>query len=288
MPFSCSRCDRPNIGGSVRAAGACSSCPDGAALCDKCFDGHVGGLAKFQGHAFARSTAVAPGVALLERLHLAPAPRACMRHDGQPFTGLACAECDAGAPITNLCQECIKVHARVHPRHLLAHVSPDVPALRALLVETAHQRVDGCYANAAPSNAAAATRGPSCASAAGSESTTASSEELLSDEASPPPPLLACAQHKVIAAGCELDALDGYEDDALAQLSDNRAAAFAAVQAHYEALVASVRAAAAAKRMALEAALATAEEAFEAALTMTVELTEVRASAAPAPLWGSP
>lgn len=285
MPFSCSRCDRPNLGGSPRAAGACSSCSDGAALCDKCFDGHVGGLAKFQGHAFARSTTVAPGVALLERLHLVPAPRACLRHDGLLFTGLACAECDAGAPITNLCQECIKVHARAHPRHLLAHVSPDVPALRMRLVETAHQRVDGCYANAAPLNAAAASRG--CSSAASSEHTTASSAELLPDEASPPPPLLACAQHKVIAAGCELDALDGYEDDALAQLSENRAAAFAAVQAHYEALVASVRAAAAAKRMALEAALATAEEAFEAALTMTVELTEVRTAISPALLWGA-
>ena len=89
-------------------------------------------------------------------------------------------------------------------------------------------------------------------------------------------PLVACARHKATSVADELAALDEVEERALAQAASNRDAAYAAVQARFDALESQIHEAIASKRAALRAELQAADAALDAAIAATQTLQQVR------------
>ncbi len=246
--FTCSRCDHPNSNGNTKPSGSCTTCPDGAALCDKCSSRHVKD-AIFADHAFSIHEYERPGEVLLLRANLVPVPKSCMRHGGQPFSTVICAECafDSG-----LCVDCIREHSEAFPLHTLTSRLLKAPVIRKGFTETVHTALSGCCNRAVNRSSAKST--------------------------SLPPPLVACARHKAISAKKELDALTSYVDSTMRQLEANRDAIFARTTTGYLTRVAALKVVAEAKRAALESELAEADSALSQAVQATDFLIEVRNS----------
>lgn len=300
--FRCSFCGRPNSDGAQRAAGACTTCPDGdgTALCDACVANHASKTV-FRGHACAPTVEFSEAEALLLRLGLAPAPRVCAAHGGLPFVGLACVECTtstaasssappspAAASATStttaaaaataakngvgldLCTVCVKLHSEAHPLHKLAPLvhEPDVRALRARLGAVAVALVDGCAAAVHAARGVLSAVPPLSGTFADQTRAKVQTQE---QEA----PLVACARHKAVSVAEELAALDEVEERALAQAAGNRDAAHAAVLARFEALAAQIRKAMAAKRATLTEELAVSDTALDSAIAATRAVVQV-------------
>lgn len=270
--FICSRCDHPNASGRAWAAGSCETCADGSALCEKCMANHAAGLAKFSGHVFAATTQVAPGEALLDRLGITPAPKACARH-GQSLSGLVCTACPDVKQISNLCLACIREHVTANPGHAFVKQPVDVAEIRSAMDAAAKMRVEGCFAPTAFFLSQASRTGVT-----GDGNNGAAPGSVASSEEPPLLPATACGRHKAAAVIAELDALRPVEAAAIEQLEANRDAIIARTHALFTERVAAVQAAAAAKRERLETELVTADAALEAAQASGDALLEVGGS----------